>query len=182
MAELIAKGNHFGEKGARRCKKMSTKVDLTPMVDLGFLLITFFVFTTSMAAPKTMRLFLPAGEEPTTDLGESTALTIIPVGGDSVFYYHGKLNETIPGKAFGVTTYAFNGGIGDIIRLKQKALNASSRYKRDDMVLIIKPASTASYQNITNALDEVLINGLKHYSLVDIDIVEANELKKMGIL
>jgi biopolymer transport protein ExbD len=182
MAELIAKGNPLAEKGTRRCKKMSTKVDLTPMVDLGFLLITFFIFTTSMAAPKTMQLFLPAGEEPTTDWGESTALTIIPIGGNRVFYYHGKLNNAIPGKAFGVTSYDFNQGIGDIIRLKQKSLDASAKFKRSDMVLIIKPASTASYQNITDALDEVLINGLKHYSLVDIDIVEVNELKRMSLL
>jgi biopolymer transport protein ExbD len=182
MAEIIATGNHLAGKGTRRCKKMSTKVDLTPMVDLGFLLITFFVFTTSMATPKAMQLFLPAGEEPRTEWGESTALTIIPIRDNRVFYYHGELSEALSKKEFGITTYAFNEGIGDIIRLKQKALDAGSQYTRDDMVLIIKPASVASYQNITDALDEVLINALKHYSLVDIDIVEVNELKKMSLL
>jgi biopolymer transport protein ExbD len=182
MAEIISTGSHQAGKGARRCKKMSTKVDLTPMVDLGFLLITFFVFTTSMAVPKSMQLFLPAGEEATTELRESVALTVIPIENNRVFYYHGKLSEAIAKKEFGITTYAFNNGIGDIIRFKQKALDAGSAYKRDDLVLIIKPASVASYQNITDALDEVLINGLKHYSLVDIDIKEVAELKKMSLL
>jgi biopolymer transport protein ExbD len=182
MAEIISTGSHQAGKGARRCKKMSTKVDLTPMVDLGFLLITFFVFTTSMAVPKSMQLFLPAGEEATTEWGESTALTVIPIANNRVFYYHGELSKAIAKKEFGITTYAFDNGIGDIIRFKQKALDAGSPYTRDDMVLIIKPVSVASYQNITDALDEVLINGLKHYSLVDIDTVEVNELKKRGLL
>lgn len=182
MAEIINAGNHRSGKGLRRSKKLSTKIDLTPMVDLGFLLITFFIFTTSMTEPKAMQLFLPAGVEKTTDWGKSAILTIIPIANDKVFYYHGELREAVIKKQLGVSNFAFNNGIGDIIRIKQKALDINPKYKRNDLMLIIKPSAVASYQNITDALDEVLINGLKHYTLIDIEKEEITELKNLGLL
>jgi biopolymer transport protein ExbD len=182
MAEIISAGNHRQGKGVRRSKKLSTKVDLTPMVDLGFLLITFFIFTTSMAEPKAMQLFLPAGQEHTTEWGESTVLTVIPIANNRVFYYHGELKDALIKKQLGVSNFAFNNGIGDIIRIKQKALNNNPKFKRDDLMLIIKPSADASYQNVTDALDEVLINGLKHYTLIDIEKEEITALKSLGLL
>ena len=91
MAELNASHASRRDKGIARSKKLSTRVDLTPMVDLGFLLITFFVFTTTASAPRAMPLNLPAGDNPDTKVGGSTALTVIPIDGDRVFYYHGDL-------------------------------------------------------------------------------------------
>ncbi len=183
MAEVNSNaGQHRQKGGVRRCKKLTTKVDLTPMVDLGFLLITFFVFTTSMTKPKTMKLFLPADAVKTvTTVGKSTVLTIIPLSNDKLFYYHGQLDEAIHRKEYGVTTYAFNGGVGDIIRAKQLALDNSKQYTRKDFMLIIKPTAGATYQNIVNALDEVLINVLPHYALADISQEEKNTLASLDI-
>lgn len=182
MAEIINAGNHRPGKGVRRSKKLSTKVDLTPLVNLGFLLITFFIFTTSMAEPKALQLILPKGNEASMPIGDSEVLTVIPVAGDRVFYYHGALGKAMQKGLFGITGFSFNNGIGDVIRLKQKALDVNPKFKREDMMLIIKPSAVASYQNVTDAFDEALINRLEHYTIVDIDEKEIIELKKLNLL
>ena len=71
MAEINSNaGQNRRKGGVRRSKKLSTKLDLTPMVDLGFLLITFFVFTTSMSKPKAMKMILPAGDSSSMHRGK----------------------------------------------------------------------------------------------------------------
>ena len=71
--------------------------------------------------------------------------------------------------AFGVTGYAPDKGIGDIIRLKIRALNSNPGFKGADMMLIIKPTKDATYKNVVDAMDEVLINDVKHYAVTDVD-------------
>lgn len=182
MAEINNNaGNNRQKGGLRRCKKLSTRIDLTPMVDLGFLLITFFVFTSAISKPKTLQLYLPAGDIPTMNTGESTALTIIPLKNDRIFYYHGDLKDIVHSGLYGVTNFNMAAGIGDIIREKQAKLDRSIKFTRRDLILIIKPSPEASYQNIAAALDEVLINALKHYSLVDLDPSEKLTMEKLGI-
>ena len=182
MAEINSSAGHNRQKGGlRRSKKLSTKVDLTPMVDLGFLLITFFVFTTSMSKPKKMDLFLPAGKTPSTPTGMSTALTIIPIADNRLFYYHGELTTALQQNQYGTTYYAGTNSIGDIIRLKQQTLDKTPKFTRKDLMLIIKPSVDASYQNVVDALDEVLINDLKHYAFVDLDPSEKEILLTLGI-
>ena len=182
MAEINSNADHGRQSGGvRRSKKLSTKVDLTPMVDLGFLLITFFVFTTSMSQPKAMKLILPAGTTVNTLWRESASLTIIPVSGNKVFYYQGDLATALTTNLYGTTTFSISNGIGDIIRQKQIALGKNSKFTKNDLMLIIKPAIDANYQNVVNALDEVLINNVKHYAFVDLDQFEKETLLKMGI-
>ncbi|MEO5591458.1 MAG: biopolymer transporter ExbD [Chitinophagaceae bacterium] len=182
MAEINSNAGHDRHKGGlRRSKKLSTKVDLTPMVDLGFLLITFFVFTTSMSQPKSMKLFLPAGDTELMPAGSSTALTIIPVADNKIFYYHGDLTTALATNMYGTTTFSISNGIGDIIREKQKALSKNPKFKRDDLLLIIKPSIDASYKNVVNALDEVLINVVKHYAFVELDPFEKGTLAKLKV-
>jgi len=182
MAEINSNAGHHRQKGGvRRSKKLSTKVDLTPMVDLGFLLITFFVFTTSMSQPKAMKLILPAGEISNMPTGESTTLTIIPLAGNKIFYYHGDLQKALATNMYGTTTFSITNGIGDIIREKQMAIGRNSKLKKEDMMLIIKPAAEASFESIVHALDEVLINVLPHYAFVDLEPFEKQTLLKLGI-
>src|ERR1039457_7217998 len=96
MAEMEVKSG--GEKkgpGVKKSKKLSTRVDLTPMVHLGFLLITFFIFTTTMSQPTAMRLFLPKDADKPEDQNkakESGAFTILLGRDNNVFYYEGILN------------------------------------------------------------------------------------------
>jgi biopolymer transport protein ExbD len=179
MAEQIQQPDSGHGKRVRRTKILSTKVDLTPMVDLGFLLITFFILTKTLSEPKHMQLLLPAGNTSTTPYGESTVLTVIPLGDDKVFYYHGNPDDAIQDKLFGIINPA---GIRNIIMQKQLALEANPRYTRKDLMLIIKPIESTIYKNIVVMLDEVLINDLKHYSLVDISPDEKKWLGEMALL
>src|ERR1700749_379362 len=97
MASIDTGGGDSGHKkgpGVKKAKKLSTRVDMTPMVDLGFLLITFFIFTTTMSSPTTLDLNMPKDikdQKDQTEAKESGVLTIMRGKGNSVYYYEGKL-------------------------------------------------------------------------------------------
>jgi biopolymer transport protein ExbD len=166
MAEINIPAASGNKPGVRRSKKQSTRVDLTPMVDLGFLLITFFIFTTSMSSPKAMKLVMPTDKGGPTEVGESTALTVIPLADNKVFYYHGELTQALSSNNFGVTNYSVKEGLGQIVRNKQAVLEKIG--KRKDLILMIKPTPESNYQHLVNVLDEVLINDVKHYAVMDL--------------
>ena len=92
MGEINQSADNHGKQsvGVKKSKKLSTRVDLTPMVDLGFLLITFFIFTTTMSEPTSMKLNLPKDvKDPKDfmDLKESSVITIIPSKDNQIYYY-----------------------------------------------------------------------------------------------
>lgn len=159
-----------GDKpGVRRSKKQSTRVDLTPMVDLGFLLITFFIFTTTMSTPKAMKLAMPKDTiDSPTNVGESVALTVVPFNNNRIFYYHGELTNALKTGTYGITSYSVKDGLGQIIRNKQTALDKMKPGKRNDLVLMVKPMPESNYQNLVNVIDEVLINDVQHYAVMDV--------------
>lgn len=172
MAEIITCSSEQ-KAGVRKSKKLSTRVDLTPMVDLGFLLITFFIFTTTMSLPKSMKIVMPAGG-PGMPIGNSTALTVFPIAGNKIFYYHGELTDALLKNLYGITSYSFADGIGSVIRQKQSALDRSG-IGRKELMLILKPAESSNFGNTVDILDEVLINEIGRYTLTDI----TNEEKQM---
>jgi biopolymer transport protein ExbD len=170
MAEINTPNVAGGKAGARRSKKLSTKVDLTPMVDLGFLLITFFIFTTTMSESKAMKLFMPDDSDPSKDMpvAKSNALTVIPLAENKVFYYHGELSDALKENSWGVTNYSELDGLGKIVRNKQAALDKIKPGNRKDLMLMIKPSPESNYENVVNALDEAMINDVKRYAIMDI--------------
>lgn len=169
MAEINTPNVAGGKAGTRRSKKLSTKVDLTPMVDLGFLLITFFIFTTTMSESKAMKLIMPDDSQGAHDqAGESTALTVIPLADNKVFYYHGQLDNALKANTWGVTNYSERDGLGKIVRNKQAALDKIKPGNRKELVLMIKPSPESNYENVVNVLDEALINDVKRYAIMDI--------------
>ena len=153
--------------GVRKVKKLFTRVDLTPMVDLGSLLITFFIFTTSMSLPRAIDLYMPAGDTRTTQLGESSALTVILLGEGKIFYYHGEWSKALQKNLYGTTSYSQQEGIGHVIRQKQSALDKIG-IGRKELMLIIKPGPSSIFRNSIDILDEVLINMVRHYAFIDI--------------
>jgi biopolymer transport protein ExbD len=171
MAEINTPAAGGNKPGVRKSKKLSTRVDLTPMVDLGFLLITFFIFTTSMSSPKVMKLNMPKDtNDPTknTEVGNSNALTVIPLDENKIFYYHGFLADALKTNTYGVTNYSMSEGLGQIIRTKQAALDRVKPGNRNELVVMVKPTPEANYQNVVNVLDEFLINEVTRYAIMDI--------------
>ena len=181
MAEITTPASGGSKTGGRRGKKLSTRVDLTPMVDLGFLLITFFVFTTTMARPSVMQLTMPAdGGEPMPVI-ESGSLTIVPFSGNRVFYYHGMLDNALKSGIHGVTGYSHANGIGNVIRAKQLAMKNLPPQFRKKMMVIIKPTNTSNYRNVVDILDEMKINEVGSYAISDLTDKEILILNLKGI-
>lgn len=176
MADIDVSGGDSGHKkgpGVKKAKKLSTRVDMTPMVDLGFLLITFFIFTTTMSTPATMKLYMPKDEKDPknlTDVKESGALTIMLGKGNGIYYYEGKLKPD--GSNFQSSTYK---DIRDELIKKKHDVSELGRaqgYPKDsldkDFVVVIKPNKESTYKNAVDILDEMTINQVHHFALVDI--------------
>ncbi|RYZ47379.1 MAG: biopolymer transporter ExbD [Sphingobacteriales bacterium] len=166
MAEMDTSGGggHKKGPGVKKSKKLSTRVDLTPMVDLGFLLITFFIFTTTMSQPTAMKLFLPKDtekEEEQNKVKESGALSLLLGNKDVVYYYEGTLLPD--GSNFKSTNYK---DVRTVIIDKKKSTNP------EDFVVVIKPGPDATYKNTVDILDEMTINEVKRYAMVDLFPIE----------
>jgi biopolymer transport protein ExbD len=170
MAEMDTSGGGHHKKGpgVKKAKKLSTRVDLTPMVDLGFLLITFFIFTTTMSQPTAMRLVLPKdtdNPEEQNKIKQSNALTILLGKDNNVFYYEGELAPN----ASNFKASNFKDIRDEIIRKKQAV--------DTNIVVVIKPSNECTYKNVIDILDEMSINVIKRYAMVDISDVEDQLIK-----
>jgi biopolymer transport protein ExbD len=171
MAEMDTSGGggHKKGPGVKKAKKLSTRVDLTPMVDLGFLLITFFIFTTTMSQPTAMKLFLPKDTEKPEEqnkVKESGALTLLLGNENNIFYYEGQLAPD--GSNFKSTNFK---EIRKVIIDKKRSTDPK------DFVVVIKPSAESTYKNTVDLLDEMTINDVKRYALVDISEAELQVVK-----
>lgn len=152
--------------GIRRAKKQNPKTDLTPMVDLGFLLITFFVITAELSKPAVTKLNMPKDGAP-MPLGKSNALTVLLRGNNTLYYYEGEWKEALAAKQIFATSFDPRNGLGRLIREKQQGLDrAGTREGRDGLMLLIKAGDQASYTNLIDALDEAIIHDVKKYAVV----------------
>lgn len=135
MAELdIAAGKSRNRKSLHKQKKQSTKVDLTPMVDLGFLLITFFMVTTAWTKPHATNLHLPANGTPSL-IGDSAVFTVLAGKENKILYYNGTFEGSLKSGAFGITNYSLKDGIGEIIRQKQLLMDKIHKGGRKDLIV-----------------------------------------------
>lgn len=168
----MAEVNTSGGKDGKRSKKVSTKVDMTPMVDLAFLLITFFMLTTTFGKPQAMEVNMPDKTEDNQEqpLKESKALTILLGEENKIFYYQGLQDPEVK-----VTDYSPM-GIRKTLLEKNKEIN--------EMVILIKAHEKARYKNMVDILDEMHITDMKRYAIVDITDVDVqlieDKLKEGG--
>lgn len=178
--EVADKGGKKGP-GVKKGKKLSTRVDLTPMVDLGFLLITFFMLTTTLSKPKTMQINMPYKDdneviEEETKIKESTALTVLLSKKHRVYYYEGMATDPESAPEVMLTSFKNPDGIRDVIinkKDKVAGLRRSGQLNaKDKTTVLIKPDTNSTYEDMVNILDEMAINDIRVYAIVDITDVD----------
>ena len=186
-------GGHKKGPGVKKAKKLSTRVDMTPMVDLGFLLITFFIFTTTMSTPTTLALNVPKKVEDETkqiEIKASNAMTVM-LGANTdtyknVYWYTGQLEpdgsnfktvilieirEEIVKKRQEVISRHVHEEACQEIQEKAKAKGKDdwqNACRDKDFVVVIKPNEEASYGTTIAVLDEMAINDVKAFAVIDI--------------
>lgn len=178
--EVADKGGKKGP-GVKKGKKLSTRVDLTPMVDLGFLLITFFMMTTTLNKPKTMEINMPYKDEQEqiedeTKIKESVALTVLLSKKHRVYYYEGMATDPENTPDVKITGFNPEKGIRDVIINKKKDVEEMKRRgqltAKDKTTVLIKPDTNSTYEDLVNILDEMAINDIRVYAIVDITDVD----------
>lgn len=182
-------GKHKGSSSKR--KKLSTRIDLTPMVDLGFLLITFFIFTTTMSKPKTMEINMPVDkevkEEDKNKVKDYTAMTVLLSREHRVYYYLGLAGDPQNPPDMKVTYFRDKDGIRQaIMDLKKKVdeekYNGMPGHNPTDQpVVLIKADSNSLFDDLVNILDEMNVNAIETYALVDITDIERGFIKETEI-
>jgi len=174
MAEMDTSsgGGHKKGPGVKKGKKLSTRVDLTPMVDLGFLLITFFVFTTTMSQATAMNMNEPK-DDSTQQLKvkNSGAMTILLGKGNQVYYYYGQLEADKVSQQFKSTTFK---------EIRKLILDKKNATPIDDLMYIIKSDKNSTFKNAIDILDEMTISAVPpgHYAEVDMVPLEQMLIKQ----
>mgnify|MGYP002612144538 CR=1 FL=1 len=183
-----------GKRGKGKQKKMTVRVDFTPMVDMNMLLITFFMLCTSLSKPQTMEISMPSKDQVTeaeqTKVKASKAITLLLGEDDKIYYYFGEPDYE-HAESLQQTDYS-PAGLRDILlernfdvarqmkELKLKKLNkeiseddfkkqaTEIKGSKEAPVVLIKATDDASYRNLVDALDEMQICNIGKYAIVDI--------------
>ncbi len=160
----------------RNNRKKSTSVDLTPMVDLGFLLITFFMLATSFGKPKAMEVIKPDIGDPSPVPQSKTATLIL--GSRDMIYNYSLPDGAITSFESYVDSIDYGpGGLRKYIHRRQDEVAA--KYGDKEMLfVIIKPLPTSSFKNLVDVMDEMLICNVKRYAIVDeLTLLDSTVLK-----
>jgi biopolymer transport protein ExbD len=188
MAEIAQDSGGGRKKGGKvRSKKMSTRIDFTPMVDLGFLLITFFMLTTTLAKPNIMSLIMPEKKDldikDLEPVKESKVLTLLLGGNDKVYWYEGITDPKLDSADYSAE------GLRKVILDKMDKVKSQfgeeeyedfktkEKKKGSYLTILIKPTENAVYKNLVDALDEMAITKTRYYVILDASEAEMAFLK-----
>jgi len=182
MAELNTGDGGGGKGGKVRSKKQNNRVDLTAMVDLAFLLITFFMLTTTLSKPKSMELTLPDKEEDkkVDDLkvDENRTMTILIGENGKIVRYVGLISAPLAGGEPKTFAYGKDGIRKELISRNKlvKEYSAAKGKPKDGMIVIIKPSKKSTYRNLVDILDEMAIVDVATYAIVNDFLPEEQKL------
>jgi biopolymer transport protein ExbD len=198
MAEIIDGGGGGGKHGKKKAKKGAARIDMTPMVDLAFLLLTFFVLASTLSKPKALEIVYPKEtekDEETTKLDDALA-TILLLGENEkeIYYYSGayKPDTTeliltdFSAEGFRKVMLEKNSSINDQVNaLKTKLMTkeiTDSVYQENYKLVVgndkapfvvIKTIGKTKYKNVINALDELNITNVRKRAVQDMAESEA---------
>ena len=160
MTETIPCNNRKQKAGFAGSRKRSLKIDMTPMVDLGFLLITFFIFTSTMNQPASMSLVMPKESGEHMPIKESGVLTLLANDNTRLYYYEGFYEQG-------------NVGTCSLKELRDIIVGKKRQTPEKDFFVVIKPSKNASYGHVVDILDEMTICDVKRYALAEITVEES---------
>ncbi|WP_018477683.1 ExbD/TolR family protein [Pontibacter roseus] len=140
--------------GKKLTKKRTTHLDMTPMVDLASLLLTFFILTTTFARLQTMELNMPVPKGDATAVAAKDALTLVLAGKDKVYYYFGFSGDR---PEVHETDYSSTG--------LRKLLLTEQVKSNKNRVVLIKATEASRYKNIVDVLDEMRLTETRMYAL-----------------
>lgn len=204
MADVSQDQGSHKKGGKKRSKKLATRIDFTPMVDLGFLLITFFMLATTLIKPQTMEITMPSSkdvqEDNQTVAKASQAITVILGGKDKIYYYFGKTEgaQLIPTdysatglrKVLLQKNYDIVKQVEDLKREKSKTKMNDDLFKeqlskikagKNAPVVRIMASDDASYKNLVDALDEMNICSISRYAIVNLEGADKDLYSKVNI-
>lgn len=163
MAEVSQNNAAQNEGGKVRAKRSSTKIDMTPMVDLAFLLLTFFILTTTFKDTRIMELQMPdnAPNHPPQMISGDKVLNLVLAGDNQVYWWAGLEPSAT------LTNYSKD-GVRKILLERRKNV--------PDLMVLIKPMDAAKYENVVDVLDEITITGITRYAIVDITSDDKSKL------
>ena len=182
MAELDTSSGGGKKGGGKvRSKKQSTRVDLTAMVDLAFLLITFFMLTTTLAKPQAMDLAMPDKDkdkpESKLEIADTRTMTILLGQNNRIEWYMGLIDNP---KTPTVDNYGKN-GIRKVLIEKIKEVRGITGDPKKGLIVLIKPSDKSTYKNLVDILDEMKIADVQTYAIVEITTPEIGLMKRDGI-
>lgn len=207
MADIPIEGQGKKKKGGKKVKRLSTRIDMTPMVDLAFLLITFFMLTTTLIKPQTMEIAMPSKEkvkeDEQTQVKASRAITVILAKNNKVFYYEGTREGEVDPKVQ-VTDFSSKGIRNFLIQKNIDVMQKIEELKKEKIakdlpdstferrkteimgdkkapIVIIKATDEASYKNLIDILDEMAITNIGRYAIVDITPYDLELIKNLNI-
>jgi biopolymer transport protein ExbD len=154
--------------GKKRKGRVSNRLDMTPMVDLGFLLITFFVLTTSFMKPNSIDLTIPAKNncsEPPT-VSKTRVLQVFLGENDKLYYYNPLLCDDPQ-----VVDFQSSNNVREVFKTARLAIKEKWG-KADTMLVLVKPSNKSKYKNMVDVLDEITLSQIKYYTFVDYKLPE----------
>lgn len=161
MADFQTQEGNRGKKGGIIRKTM--RVDMTPMVDLGFLLITFFMFTTNFSKPNVMDIAFPAkGPHAPTEIDYRNQITFILGKDGKVFYYQDEKSKLNSRSLIPISFDHFQ------VAKTIEAARAKAP-KQDFFTIIIKPADDSQYRTMVDMLDELAITKSQRYGIAEMN-------------
>jgi biopolymer transport protein ExbD len=161
----IAQGGGGGKKGGKiRSKKTSTRIDMTPMVDLAFLLLTFFILTTTLQKPQAMQVTMPEkDDEKPPKVNERHVLTLIMGPENKVYWYIGITDPEVK-----VTNFSKDG---------VRKLLLSKKAEIPKLIVLVKSMDESKYKNMVDILDEMNINTIERFAIVDVTTTDKELIK-----